>query len=150
MKNIFLNSKTCLAILLFSLASACSPSKPSHNSGDGFSAGTLQELAADGEWKVTYYYDGSNLTPLFNNAKFTFQTGGNLRVLYGSDTLAGYWATGFAEPNISFTIDFDSSGTNFNRLDNSWLLISANNQEIKLADTAQMKADTDYLTFSKL
>ena len=143
MKSVYFFTSICFLIL-----SACTQTT-STTTSNGFDAASLKTLASDGQWHVSYFFDDANLTAQYTNCNFTFEASGKIRVVSGNDTTMGAWTTGYKGQLISMTIQFDSTDTDLDQLSKYWLMMSANNTEIKLADTATVKADTDYLTLTK-
>tara|TARA_R100000935_G_C2838691_1_gene169721 strand:+ start:3291 stop:3779 length:489 start_codon:yes stop_codon:yes gene_type:complete len=161
MKNTFLKIATILCISLAVVA--CSKDDDSNANDNTTSADQVREIAADGTWTVTYFFDtDEEETSNFTGYVFTFGSDGTLTAVNGSNTVTGSWAVQDDSSNSSsdddgnstddddFIITFPVPDTNdFEDLNDDWDIVSVSANKIELTDVSGGNGGTDFLTFEK-
>jgi len=159
--------KLFAALTLFSLTFlACSndDNASDDSSPSGTSADQTAEIAQDGTWKITYFYDSDeDETSDFAGYVFTFAENGVLTAVKGSETVTGTWSVVDDSGNSSSDDDGNSSDDDdfniffpvpesdkFDDLIDDWDFISVSNTKIELIDVSGGNGGTDYLTFEKI
>lgn len=150
-------------LTLFSLIFlACSSDDSTSNNSN--SADQTSEIAQNGTWKITYFYDSDqDETSDFAGYVFTFAENGILTAVKGSETVTGTWSVvddssnssddddGSSSDDDDFNIFFPVPESNkFDDLIDDWDIISVSNTKIELTDVSGGNGGTDYLTFEKI
>lgn len=145
---------------------ACSKDDDSSNSttDDGTSAQQTTQVAQEGKWRVTYFFDtDQDETNNFTGWEFQFNTNGTLVATNGSQTKNGTWSVvddssnsssdddGNSTDDDDFNIFFSvSQDDDFEDLNDDWDIISVSSSKIELIDISGGNGGTDYLTFEKV
>lgn len=159
------NVKQISSILLITLLMFACSSDDSNNSNDdnGNSADQVQEIATNGMWRVSYFFDSDeDETSDFNGYIFTFGEDGTLTATKGSTSLTGTWSVQDDSSNSSSDDDGNSSddddfniffpvpeSSDFEDLNDDWDIILATTNKIELTDVSGGNGGTDFLTFTK-
>ncbi len=155
---------TILVIALMSITVACSGDDDSNNNDDnGNSADQIRDIATDGTWRISYFFDtDEDETSNFNGYTFTFGENGVLTAVNGTTTVTGDWSVlddgsnsssdddGSSSNDDDFNIFFPVPDTNdFEDLNDDWDIISVTATKIELTDVSGGNGGTDFLTFTK-
>jgi hypothetical protein len=103
-------------------------------------------------WKITYFYDDSDQTPLYQAFTFNFQENGLIIARIGALAYSGEWdVDDDEEENIKLDIDFDDPDL-LEELDNDWEVYEWNENRIRMAESRDdlNDDDNDFLTLEKL
>ncbi|MEX0998092.1 MAG: hypothetical protein WDZ45_13660 [Flavobacteriaceae bacterium] len=109
----------------------------------------LKDILTDGNWFVALYLeDGEDdETSNFNSFSFDFLQNGTVEVSNSQVTLQGTWqVTIDSDDNLELVLNF-SSNFPLDELDDDWLVIEFQNNQVKLADDDD--SDADILIFEK-
>ena len=122
-------------------------------SGGNLTANQIEDTAQSGTWQITYFYDSDHEeTSSFSGYNFTFNSGGSLKAVNGSNTVSGTWSITNSSSSSSddhhFNIFF-ASPNDFEDLSDDWEIISTSDTKIKLTDVSGGNGGTDFLTFEK-
>lgn len=113
------------------------------NSG-GSGSLDFNTILTNGNWYVSYFFDGQDETYLYTNYIFTFNISGTV-LAQGNETVNGTWLKYINSGDDYLELDFD--GGTLSDLDDDWELIEFNENQIRLKDGSG--SSTDYLYFSK-
>ncbi len=164
MKSMKLIKKISSVVLIALVMFACSSDDSNNNNNDnGNSADQVREIATNGTWRVSYFFDSDeDETSNFNGYTFTFGEDGMLTAIKGTTTVVGTWSVQDDSSNSSsdddgnstddddFNIFFPVPDTNdFEDLNDDWDIISVTANKIELTDVSGGNGGTDFLTFVK-
>ncbi len=122
---------------------------------DDNSPTALQNIALNGKWKITYYYDTDHEeTNSYINYRFTFAGSNLVTATNGTTTITGTWSVTDSNSNDDSLSDLDfnllfTSPAQFSELSDDWEVIEKSATVIKLKDVSGGNGGTDYLTFTK-
>lgn len=110
------------------------------------------EIITAGSWKISYYYDESDETSVYNGFQFVFKKDYTVTAVKNGITLNGTWETKIENSAREFKIHFDSNTNNLlHELDEGWKLFEFNNSQIRFREnTSDGGLQADYLYLSKL
>ena len=81
-----------------------------NNDDNGNSADQVREIATDGTWRISYFFDtDEDETSNFNGYTFTFGEDGTLTAVSGTTTVTGDWSVIDDSSNSSSDDDGNSS-----------------------------------------
>lgn len=165
MKNIKKAATVLLVGALLFVTVGCSKddSNDATNNNNGNSADQVREIATNGTWRVTYFFDtDQEETSNFNGYTFTFGEDGTLTAVNGNTTVTGSWSVlddssnsssdddGNSTDDDDFNILFPVPESNdFEDLNDDWDIISVTANKIELTDVSGGNGGTDFLTFTK-
>ncbi len=114
----------------------------------------VTNLATDGTWKVTYFFDDSDETTNFTGYNFTFGNDNVLTASNGSNSYTGTWSVTDSNSDddnlneLHFNVAF-STPVNFEDLTDDWNFVEKTETLMKLSDVSGGNGGTDFLTFEK-
>lgn len=152
-----------IAFIAFALLACSKDDDKNNNDADGNSADQVREIATNGTWRVSYFFDtDKDETANFTGYIFTFGTDGKLTATKGTTTVTGNWSVIDDDINSSSDDDGNSSddddfniffpvpeSSDFEDLNDDWDIISATANKIELTDVSGGNGGTDFLTFEK-
>ncbi len=159
------NLKTTSAIMFIALLIVgCSKDDSSNTNDDSSnSADQVQEIAQNGTWRISYFFDtDEDETSNFNGYSFTFGEDGVVTAINGNSTVTGDWSV--QDDNGNSSTDDDGNSTDdddfiiffpvpesndFEDLNDDWDIISVTANKIELTDVSGGNGGTDFLTFTK-
>jgi hypothetical protein len=156
MKNSSLKSLIIVLLLGF-LFTGCSSDSEDNNPGNETDVQTLEELAEQGFWIITYYFDTDHEeTDNYVGFEFFFGMDGSLTATNGVSTYIGTWSITdnsgsddkSSDDDLDFNINF-SSPPDFEELSDDWEIIQINESMIQLTDVSGGNGGTDFLTFER-
>ncbi len=117
--------------------------------GGGASAQELKDVLTDGNWFVGLFLeDGDDdETSNFNSLNFNFIPSGLIVVTNPSSTLFGTWFVMEDGDELTLILNFDDAYP-LDELDDDWMVVQFNNNQIELKDDDD--EDADLLIFEKL
>lgn len=117
---------------------------------DNSSGGNNNQVPAAGSWKVSFFFDKQDKTGNYSSYTFEFQSNGSMSASNGSQTWQGTWLTGFDDSKNKFLIDFNGSvPSTLSELEEDWLIISMDDNNMHFEHTSGGNGDTDVLKFKK-
>ncbi|MAZ73224.1 MAG: hypothetical protein CMC70_08750 [Flavobacteriaceae bacterium] len=142
----------------------CSKDDSSNTNDDSSnSADQVQEIAQNGTWRISYFFDtDEDETSNFNGYSFTFGEDGVVTAINGNSTVTGDWSV--QDDNGNSSTDDDGNSTDdddfiiffpvpesndFEDLNDDWDIISVTANKIELTDVSGGNGGTDFLTFTK-
>lgn len=144
-----------MALLFVLTTSSMCSSDDNSNSSDDNTPADVVNIATNGTWRVTYYFDNDQVeTNNFSGYNFTFGAGSVLTATNGTNTYLGTWSvtdSNSSDDSIS-DLDFNIAFTapaQFEELTDDWEIIQKSATEIKLKDVSGGNGGIDYLTFTK-
>lgn len=152
-----------IVLLLSILFIGCSSDDSNSNSDDNTSADLIREIAVEGTWRISYFFDSDeDETSNFTGYVFTFGADGTLTAVKGTTSVVGDWSIvddssnsssdddGNSSDDDDFNIFFPVPDTNdFEDLNDDWDIISYSATKIELTDVSGGNGGTDFLTFEK-
>lgn len=120
--------KILLYILLVVLFTACT------RSSDDMVAPA--NSVANGQWKVSYFWDKKDETADFSGWVINFQSSGVATASKGSAVVNGTWSRTSSKFNLSFGAD-----PLFSELNNDWQVLTFSASSIKLKDDNPLQDD---------
>jgi hypothetical protein len=114
----------------------------------------VTNLATDGTWKITYFFDSSDETSNFAGYNFTFGNDNVLTASNGTNSYTGTWSVTDSNSDddnlneLHFNVAF-SSPANFEDLTDDWNFVEKTETLMKLSDVSGGNGGTDFLTFEK-
>ncbi len=163
MKNEIKIIVSLLLVVLFTSACSKDDNDNTNNNSNSTSADQVQQIAENGTWIITYFFDtDSDETSDFNGYVFNFNNDGSLVATKGNNTVTGTWSVtddssnsssdddGNSSDDDDFNIFFPVPDTNdFEDLNDDWDIVSVTNNKIELIDVSGGNGGTDLLTFEK-
>jgi len=158
------NLRILLLLITTVVFFACSKDDSNNSNNDsGNSADQIREIAQNGTWRISYFFDSDeDETSDFNGYSFTFGENGTLTATNGSTTVTGSWSVLDDSSNSSSDDDGNSSddddfniffpvpeSNDFEDLNDDWDIISVTATKIELTDVSGGNGGTDFLTFTK-
>lgn len=161
MKNVM---KNLITLVLISILCVGCSSDDSNTSDTGNSADLIRDIATDGTWRITYFFDtDSDETSDFQGYSFTFGADGQLTAVNANTTVVGDWSVIDDDSNSSSDDDGNSSddddfiiffpvpeSNDFEDLNDDWDVVSVTANKIELTDVSGGNGGTDFLTFEKI
>jgi len=157
MKTQFLKTIFYLFTMFTIISCTTDDSNNNNNNNTNNSINQITNIAENGTWKITYFYDKDHEeTNNFNGYIFTFNTDGSLIAEKGNNTVTGTWSVTNSNSNDDSSDDKDFNiffavpdSSNFEDLNDDWEIIATNDNKIELIDISGGNGGTDYLTFEK-
>lgn len=115
--------------------------------GDPISVPTLNAVAIDGTWIVSYYYHNQDETSQYNGYTFTFSPTGVVTAVQNGDSFNGTWQVHQQGSQLMMDIDFNNS--DLGDLDDDWRVLEYSETQIRLRQD-NGGSDGDRLYFSKI
>lgn len=136
-----------LALFLL-LLNACTQSSNTNSNQTVLTPLAAQNIAKEGSWIISYFFDKTNETNTYSNYVFTFGAGGAATAVKNGNPVSGTWSAVEDDDAVKFNVDFGNVSP-LDELAGDWHIITATSGEIRLADVSGGKSETDYLTFVK-
>jgi len=114
-----------LPVILACCLASCSKDDKNSNNGD----------PVTGNWRVSFFYDNDkDETSDYTGLTFSFNTNGSIHVSGQGQQATGTWKQ-FSDDGLPrLEINFNTTNSDLQELNDDWVIESKNNSEIKLSD----------------
>lgn len=102
---------------------------------DDLDTSELNTFLINGDWQITYFFDESDNTQIFNGWSFSFSEDGALIATEGSKTFEGDWESYGDSGVLEIDLDFDSVDP-VKELNEEWEVKKFSDTRIELEDTS--------------
>ena len=105
---------------------------------------------ANGDWKVSYFFDKQDETSNYSSYTFNFASGGTLTAVGNGQTVTGTWSNNCDDSGDKFCISFGSNASSaLQELSEDWRVIEMKDNFMHFEHTSGGNGDTDVLKFEK-
>lgn len=150
------NNNNQLEEIIEDAADDCDEDDDNDYNDDDVDDSGLVAVITDGQWIISYFFDGQDETAIFSGYTFTFNEDGTATATNGTVEVQGTWESDGDSGKLELELDFGNQSP-FNEIDEDWTLIEFDTTIIRLSDDDDDENDDDddddggtLLTFEKL
>ena len=109
----------------------------------------LVEALTDGDWFVTYYFDGEIKTQNYNDYVFKFNENGTCKAIKANVPTEGSWSISVGDHTpLELNLNFGTT-TPLDMLADDWDVLEVTDHIIRLKDVSDSNGSIDFLTFER-
>jgi hypothetical protein len=145
--ELIVNNVEELEIVIENAENDCDEDDDNDFDDDDVDTSTLEAILTDGSWKISYYFDETNQTTLYNNFTFTFNIDGTVVANNGSEDFLGTWTLYGDDGALELELTFENNNDLLDEITEDWIVTSFNTTLLELNDGDENGA---ILKFQKL
>jgi hypothetical protein len=134
-----------LEIVIENAENDCDEDDDNDFDDDDVDTGSLEAILTDGSWKISYFFDETNQTTLYNTFTFTYNEDGTVVANNGTEDFLGTWTLYGDDGVLELELSFENDNDLLDEIAEDWTVISFNTTLLDLND-----GDDTILKFQKL